>query len=100
MSEPTQGELFLFKVGDGPEKYAVANNMSESLLTIVEENGVHFAAVLNDADAHRFQAAPKWRAALESLRDILTDPEGNPTFPGSAGDHDIARRAFDTLGVP
>lgn len=38
--------------------------------------------------------------ALRDLQGILCDPDGNPAFLGSQGDHDVARKAFEALSHP
>lgn len=38
--------------------------------------------------------------ALRDLQEILCDPDGNPSFHGSYGDHDVARKAFESLSHP
>ncbi len=59
----------LFEVGDRIKRLCPANAQTKtSLLTLVEEEGVTFAAVLEEEDAHLIAAAP---ALLEALQLII-----------------------------
>lgn len=53
-------------------------------------------ALLDELDALRAENE-RLRAALTNLSHILLDPEGNASFNGSEGDHQIAVNAFAAL---
>lgn len=49
------------------------------------------------ANARLIAAAPDLLEALKSLQAIMCDPEDNPCFAGSDGDHAVAREAFAAI---
>jgi hypothetical protein len=59
-AQHTPGPVQLFEVGDRVTRFAPATMDKLSLLTIVQEDGVSFAAFSNDADARRFEQC--WNA--------------------------------------
>lgn len=94
MTTPTAGSLgantpgpwTLLEVGDRPMRLCPAKRDAdgrggESLLTIVEEDGVPFAAVQRDEDARLIAAAPELLIALRDLRQafmVHTNWSGEP----------------------
>ncbi len=60
MSDHTPGPLHLREVGDAIEHLCPGDENGQSILTVVEEGGIKFAAVYNDADALRLVAC--WNA--------------------------------------
>ena len=70
----TKGPLRLFEVGDRFKHLCPATADGQSLLTIVEEDGVQFAAIWNEADARLFSVAGELLEALQDLCsfDLLT----------------------------
>jgi hypothetical protein len=66
MSAPknTPGPWQIVMAGDGPAKPVIADDNFASLLTVVHEDGIKFAAVYNEADARLIAAAPELLEAL------------------------------------
>lgn len=94
----TEGPLRLFEVGDTVTRLCPADATGQSLLTIVEEGGTPFAAVLNDADARLFGSAKELYDSTQLLLFLVTalmkELEIDPTtteFSFSAGDAHLAK---------
>jgi hypothetical protein len=64
----TPGPWKLLEVGDRPVHLAPVDAENLSLLTVVEENGVKFAAVYDNDDARLIAASPEM---LESLKAMI-----------------------------
>ena len=69
----TPGPWKMLPVGDGRQKFAVANSEFLSILTVTDEGGATFGTVYDDADA-RFIAAAN-PAAINELLDRLEAAE-------------------------
>lgn len=52
-----------------------------SALTVVDSNGVKFAAVYSDEDAHLMSAAPELLEALEAIKALYDSDEGRRSLP-------------------
>jgi hypothetical protein len=81
VSGHTSGPWALFEVGDNPKRLCPAKRDDsgaggESLLTIVEEDGVAFAAVQRVEDANLFVASPDLLAASKCAVSVLIMLEG------------------------
>lgn len=63
----TAGPWKLLEVGDKP-KLCPADKNNHSILTVIEEDGVAFAVVYEEADARLIAAAPDLLEALIALR--------------------------------
>lgn len=82
----TPGPWVLLEAGDGITKKVPVDRGNTSILTIVEEDGVKFAAVMDGYDAQLIAAAPELLEALIMVRDADNDcaKDGLPTIPVSA----------------
>lgn len=86
--EATPGPWKMLPVGDGRQKFAVADSEFLSILTVTDEGGATFGTVYDDADAKFIAAANP--AAINELLDRL-----------EAAEKDIAlkERVIDSLGL-
>lgn len=64
----TPGPWVLLQAGDRITNKVPVDRGNASILTIVEEDGVKFAAVYEDQDAHLIAAAPE---LLEALQEVV-----------------------------
>lgn len=71
MSKFTPGPWHTEVVGDGPVALAIADKDMNSLLTLVVEDDMVFAAVFNQDDAALMADAPGLLDALKSLLDSI-----------------------------
>lgn len=67
----------------------MTDNLDHSIDAIVSD----YARVLREKNVE----IDRLREALESLQNILCDPDGNPCFRGGPGDYRIAIEAFKAL---
>jgi len=71
--EATPGPWKMLPVGDGRQKFAVADSEFLSILTVTDEGGATFGTVYDDADAKFIAAANP--AAITALLDRLEAAE-------------------------
>jgi hypothetical protein len=81
----TPGPWVLFEVGGDngtrPALCPAAEATKQSILTITEEGGTVFAAVLKKEDARLIAAAPELLAAAKAVRDTCpADPDVTAAF--------------------
>lgn len=75
----TPGPWSIMCCGEGTVKPVIVTENHVSLLTVVEEDGLKFAAIYEEADAHLIAAAPDLLNMLKKIR------AQSPMFGGELG---------------